>query len=213
MNRAKWIVLLLIVLLSLIVGGFIGWKIHPNVKVITKTEYVKGDPIKGHVNVYNPTIKNSIIYKEIPIDTVSLLTQIINAGLYEELLGSHLRLDTVYMTSRDSSRIVDDWRMVREYTQTLFDNDTIGNMNITSTVQFNRLRTLDYTFTPAYKTVTKIIEPNRVIPYIGIGGTSMPSIDFEVGLFMKNKYGIAFDYQYDFDRRVHIYGGKIIRRF
>lgn len=213
MTKRNWIILGVIVIASLLLGGFIGWKMHPEVKVITRTEYIKGDSITGHVDLTKPEVRDSIIYKELPVDTVSLLTQILNAGLYEELFKDHLKSDTVYLASGDSSKIIDDWRIARQYTQTLIDNDTVGNLNITSTVQFNRLRTLDYTFTPIRKVVTKVIETKRVIPFVGIGGSSMPSIDLEAGLILKNNYGVSFQYQRDLDRKQNIYGGKLIRKF
>lgn len=212
MTRRDWISLGVIVI-ALLLGGFIGWRMHPDVKVITKTEYIKGDSITGHVDLTKPEIKDSIIYKELPVDTVSLLTQILNAGLYEELFNDHYKSDTVYLASGDSSKIINDWRIAREYTQTLIDNDTVGNLNITSIVQFNRLRTLDYTFTPIQKIITKVIETKRVVPFVGIGGSSMPSIDIEAGLFLKNNYGISFQYQRDLDRKDNIYGGKLIKKF
>src|SRR5699024_6114449 len=74
----------------------------------------------------------------------------------------------IYKTKYDTIREIDtveiltDWTLKRKYSQTLFDNDTLGEMTIDLSVQYNQLQSIKYDFKPKQKVITKTNPPQRL---------------------------------------------------
>ena len=72
--------------------------------------------------------------------------------------------NTKYDTIReiDTVEILTDWTLKRKYSRTLFDNDTLGRIDIDLSVQYNQLQSIKYDFKPKQKVITKNKPPQRL---------------------------------------------------
>jgi len=205
-----------IIIILLLIGFFVGRKTSDG-KVTVETKYITLPPIHDTVqNTYPVEVKT-------PIDTASILQDCIKKGIYVELFPYKKETDTVY-TSRDTAQIVYDWASVRKYKETLFDIDTIGKCDVDISVQYNRLDTMIYTYTPIHKQTTIEKQTIRTVsPFIGVGASTSvapsgevgkhTSVDLEIGLFVKEKYGVGFEYQYEIINGSHNVGGMFYYKF
>lgn len=210
MNFKKIISYIVIVIILLLIGFFIGRKTAEE-RVTVETEYITLPPIHDTVPTPYP------VHVKRPIDTASIIQDCAKKGIYSELFPYKKETDTVY-TSIDTAQIIYDWASVRKYKETLFDIDTIGKCEVDISLQYNRLDTMMYTYTPIQKE-TKITKENirTISPFIGIGASTSvypsgevgkhTSADIEVGLFIKEKYGVGLKYQYEILNGSHNVGG------
>jgi len=198
--------------LMLFFGGFQAGRAysdkHTEPKVIIR--YEKGDTVK--VEVTKP-----VPYEVIkPVDTLNFLTGLIASGVYNELFPNK---DTVYVgvpmpTSEDTLAVVNDYGVKRIYNETFFDNDTLGKMEFHGEVQYNRLRYYGYTFNPVYKTITETKYVTRKYsPFIGAGLATQPSAVVQGGVFFDEKYGVAFQYNYNWKIGTNDFGAIFMYKF
>jgi hypothetical protein len=190
------ILVIVVIILLLFLGGF--WTGRKTMKTKTETiiEYVQLPPIHDTITQFKP--------KYIPADTASNIQTCVEKGLFAELFP--WKTDTVF-TKEDTTLIMGDWASRREYAETLFDINTVGKLDVSIGVQYNRLDTLAYTYTPVQKqTTTTIIKEPVFEPFIG-GGLSVgidrnkvatPGAAVQVGAFVKQNYGVSLEYQYMF---------------
>jgi len=216
MNWKEIIAYIVIIIVLLLIGFFVGRKTAEG-KVTVETEYITLPPIHDTVpDPYPVEVKK-------PVDTASIIQDCVKKGIYAELFPYKKETDTVY-TSRDTAQIVYDWASERKYRETLFDIDTIGRCELNILVQYNRLDTMTYTYTPVQRQTTITKEKIRTVsPFIGIGtSTSIApntevgkhtSADIEVGVFIKEKYGVALEYQYEILNGSHNVGGMFYYKF
>ena len=216
MNWKEIVAYVVIIIVLLLIGFFVGRKTTEG-KVKVDTKYITLPPIHDTVpDPYPVEVKK-------PIDTASIIQDCVKKGIYAELFPYKKETDTVY-TSRDTAQIVYDWASVRKYRETLFDIDTIGKCDVDISVQYNRLDTMMYTYTPIQKQTTITKEKIRTIsPFIGVGvSTSVApsgevgkhtSVDIEAGLFVKEKYGVGLEYQYEVLNGSHNIGGMFYYKF
>ena len=101
-------------------------------KQTSEVIYTKGKPVSSSVKVSLPT-------KEIT-PTAPLLP-------YKYVFIGNTKTEVV-----DTAKIINDYIAERAYSVTLFDN-LHGKLEITPTIQYNKLTTIPYTFTPIEKTV------------------------------------------------------------
>ena len=175
-----------------ILGIYIGKK-TTKPQIIEHTEYITLPP---QTDTIPP-----VIIKE-TVDTANLIKQCIKDGIYQELFPEKIvyLTDTITFDKTDSTKIMQDWVTKREYEATLFDVDTLGKCDIKTTVQYNRLGTINYTFTPIQKqTTTTEVVTRKYLPFIGGGITTFPSVGVEAGLFINQSYGFAVDGSYYFN--------------
>lgn len=197
------VLIIVIIILLLFFGGFWTGRKTMKLKTVTVIEYVELPPI--HDTIYKPKPK----YIEVPADTASIIQDCIEKGLYTELFP--WKHDTVF-THQDTTLILSDWSTKRIYKETLFDIDTIGKCDISATVQYNRINSMDYTYTPIQKqTTTTIIKERQFEPFIGGGITiGINNINQNInnvsagaalqgGFYIKQHYGISLQYQYMFN--------------
>lgn len=161
----------------------------------TKIEYVdysqKGNTVKDTLHNIPPVI----IYN----DTGSI-KYIPNEVLVKEKI--------------DSAKILEDYSLTRDYSNILFDNDSLGKLTINSTVNYNRLKNMDYEFSPMThvieKTVTNTVEIRRCIPFIGVGVMTNNFANAQIGLFFKGRLGISGTILYDLKSNQVSYGGSLL---
>lgn len=182
---------LLLILIAIIVGFFLG----RDAIVKQEVEHVKGKTVYGSLNPDFLTVK-----KEFKGDIKFLP--------YIFWKGDTVKINEIEYISTipDTAKIVEDFLVKREYKFTVFDNEN-GKLDVGPVVQYNRLQSFDYSFTPIKEVITKkpIFEPFLSTSYntfgiAGIGG----------GFFYKNT-GIEYNYLFDtFDRNFgHQLGIKV----
>lgn len=94
--------------------------------------YTKGKTVSGNVHITLPT-------KEIqPIAPI--------------LPYKYIFIDNTKTEIVDTAKIINDYITAKTYSLTLFDN-LYGKLDIAPTIQYNRLSSVPYTFTPIEKTV------------------------------------------------------------
>ena len=207
---------ILIVIILLTIGFFIGRKTI-NTEPTIKTEYIKGDIITN--TLYEP-----VPYKVVePVDTLNIIKQCINDGIYKELWPERVVTEyvEVEVTKEDTTKIMNDWATKRLYSETLFNDNINGNCSINAEVQYNRLRVVGYDFTPITKVVTKETKVVKSYsPFVGInyltnpwGEIKNPSIQLNGGLYIKEKYGVQLIYQRGFKLKDDYIGAGVLFKF
>ena len=118
-----------IIIAIVLTAFFIG---RATVKQTNKVVYTKGKEVSGNVHITLPT-------KEIqPIQPI--------------LPHRYIFIDNTKTEVVDTAKIISDYIAERTYSLTLFDN-LHGKLDITPTIQYNKLTAVPYTFTPIEKTV------------------------------------------------------------
>lgn len=205
-NKAKIAIILIVIALF---WGFGFWLGRKQAKVITKTkvEYVNSPKITGVI------VKPQPIREIKPIDTLRIVEECIAKGIYTELFPQREVIKYVSDKS-DSTAIMKDWATIREYRDTLFNNDTTGTFVLSSRIQYNRIEKYLY----EYSTITKIVtNTERVVkgfsPFAGIGYISDGFGIVNGGFYIKEKYGFSGIYERDFINGRNHYGGMISIKF
>jgi hypothetical protein len=150
--------------------------------VVTKTEYVKGDPVSGTITNIEP------ISTEMP-----------------EVVTLPVKTDTVYIDNIqyvtqkvDTSAIIREYELKRFYSETLFNNQ-YGKLDVSFSTQYNRVSDLKYDFTPI--TIVRTVEKERIwTPFVSASYNSMKQVSVGGGLFYHN-IGVQVRYVTDFDRK------------
>jgi hypothetical protein len=215
MNKWKLAFNITIVIFLLVLGFFLGRKTikEPETKVVT--EYIQGETITD--TLYYPQPYKVVI----PVDTLGIIQQCIKDGIYKELWPERIVTEYIEVDKTDTTTIMLDWSTKRYYTETLFNNDTQGSCTFDAEVQYNRLKMIDYTYSPVVQTVT---ETKYIIksfsPFIGVGyltnpwdEVKNPMIQINGGVFFNEKYGIQAIYQRGFKLDNDYIGGGFIYKF
>lgn len=181
-------------------------------------------PTPGPVYIEGDTVRDTI-YQPKPvkekIDTVNVIKACVRDGIYSELFPEKIITEYIEVTKEDTSKIMDDWATKRQYSEILFESDTLGYCKVESEIQYNRMLSLNYTFKPVVKTITKTEYKTQLLsPFIG-GGLMLnpwdqkldPMIDFSLGLFVKEKWGIEFKYEHGFSSKNDFVGGTLLYKF
>lgn len=201
---------------SLFAGGFFTGRKTIPVKVVENTVYEKLPPI--HDSIPYPVY----ITETVPVDPAKIIQQCVRDGVFTELFPERIRtiVDTVYLENSDTTRILADWATKRDYEETLFDRDTLGTMTIRTSVQYNRLGTVHYDFTPVRKLVTReIYTIRKALPFVGAGASTYPSVNAEAGLFWKQSWGLSVQGNYYLapnryaDAPKYDFGVKVLKMF
>lgn len=186
----KIIGIILGVAIIFIGGIYVGKKTTP-IKTVTITKYEKGETIHDSIDKPVP------VYIKQTIDTGKFIAQCVKDGVFYELFPEKIKYDTLVLDKTDSTKIIADYSAKREYNETLFDSDTLGTMKIKTSVQYNRLGTINYSFTPVTKTVetTKYVE-RHILPFVGAGLSTFPSYGAEAGMFINKSWGFSVNGNY-----------------
>lgn len=180
MNSKKIIFSLLLVG---IVSGIVGFFIGRSNEIETTTKWIKGETIHDTVPKKKLVTKYVIVprllsYVEKQKDTTIITTNPIN---------------------KDSaiSETVKDWNLERVYKDYLFESDTLGTLEYNINVQYNRIKSFSYNYTPIYKEVTK--ERKRTfIPYVSASYSTFNIVGIGLGTYYHN-LGVGAEYQYNYE--------------
>ena len=126
---------------------------------------------------------------------------------------------TIYLDNDDYKKIAMDWATERTYEETAFDSDTLGRFDYTVKVQYNQLMLFGYNYTPLQKQ-TEIVQ-NQVkhfSPFVGVGISTLPSAELDLGAFIDDSWGFAVSgrYNYKFEKmgiNKFDIGLKVIKKF
>ncbi len=119
------ITLIAVALIAFLIG-------RASVNQTSDVVYTKGKTVSGNVHITLPT-------KEIqPIAPI--------------LPYKYIFIDNTKTEIVDTAKIINDYITAKTYSLTLFDN-LYGKLDIAPTIQYNRLSSVPYTFTPIEKTV------------------------------------------------------------
>lgn len=163
-----------------IIGFFIG---RANQKEIVKTkiEYIKGE-----------TVVDSIAYPK-PYEVVKVVPDVRYLPSKKDTIKlpgeKILIVDNV-----DTSAIIADYVTENRYRETLFDNDTAGKLIVNTSVQYNKQKSIGYSYTPVYKVVTNTVQKkNTITPFIAASYNTLGYAGAGGGVFIKN---LGFEYKY-----------------
>lgn len=200
----------IVAVVLLAIGFFIGRKTVKIPKPETITEYITLPPIHDSIPYPKP------VYVESPIDTAKIIQQCIADGIYQELWPT----DTITINKNDTTAIMADWATKRAYKEVLFDSDTLGNCSVDIDVQYNRIRSLEYTFVPVQKNVNNTVYQQKSFePFVGVNGlfSTDGTRDFLLGVnagaYFKNKYGVNVQYQHSVYDKTAYFGGGVLLKF
>ena len=86
---------------------------------------------------------------------------------------------------------------LENYKDYLFKSDTLGTLEYNISVQYNRIKSFSYNYTPIYKEVT--VERKRTfIPYVSTSYSTFNIVGIGLGTYYHN-LGIGAEYQYNYD--------------
>lgn len=164
----------ILILIAFAVGFFLG-RATIGTKEIVK--YVKGETVTDTVKVPYP------VREFIPSDPKLI---------YKEKI---VYRDTgrVVIREVDSLAILNDYITGREYEFNVFDNQN-GKLDVNQTIQYNRLQSFDYSFTPIHKEITRYKE-KTFIPFISGSYNTFDVVGIGGGLFYHN-FGVEYNYLY-----------------
>ncbi len=182
--KTKYIVL--IGLFCFIAGFFIGQKTISFEPVV---KYIKGDPIAATISAEQlkpvETIPDKPVLPMIP-DTIYLDS-------------------LIYITQKvDTAAIIADYIIKRNYRPILFDNPKLGRLTVNAVVQYNKMDSLDYEFTPIQKEIT-IYKEKVWVPVVRMSYNTFNQVTFSGGSFYHD-LELNFQYIYDFNRNEKAYG-------
>lgn len=147
----------------ILVGVLIGrWSTPTKVKV----EYVKGETIRDSIP-YEKLVPYKIEVPSVP-DTIRI------PGKIEYKIAKV-----------DTARIISEFIKKNYYEEILFDNDTLGMIKINSVVQYNRMLSLGYEYTPIQKQTT-IYKKRVIIPFLTTSYNSFGYYGLGLGLYYNN---------------------------
>lgn len=217
MNINCWkIALIVLVAFALFgLGLWVGTKHDSEPQII----YTPGETITDTLYLEKPS-------EEVPPhDTLDIIKQCIKDGMYADLWPE--RVDTLWMrdtcyvpTPEDTTRIMRDWVTKRFYSNVLFNDEKQGYFDYSAEIQYNRLSSFSYNFTPVVKEVTQTKTYTKFMsPFVGLyyltnpwDEVKNPSIQINAGVFLKDRYGISILYQRGFTvDNDHIGAGLLIK--
>lgn len=159
---------LIIAVISLVVGLFIG-RLTTNVE---DAEYVRQKPESG-------TALHTIVEEVKPLNP----TLPVRDTVY---------LDNIVVQVVDSAKIIEEYQLLRKYSDLLFDNE-YGTLKLNSEVQYNKRNALSYEFVPIQK-VTSIQKKDVFTPYVRSSYSSFGIVGVGAGAYYHD-LGIDFQYQ------------------
>ena len=175
----KIIIAALAILIAFAAGFFIG---RTTITKGEKVEHVQGETVYGSLNPDFLTVK-----KEFKGD-IKFLPYIFWKS---DTVNIH---DIEYIsTIPDTAKIVEDFIVKREYQFNVFDNEN-GKLEVSPTVQYNRLQAFAYSFTPIKTVITKINKP-VFVPFLSASYNTFGIAGIGGGVFIKNT-GIEYNYLY-----------------
>ena len=181
---------LVIVAILLIGGGFFLGRKTVKIPADKPPVYIELPPI-------HDTINKPVPVKE-KIDTANFIKNCIASGKFYDLFPEKVKDSIIVIDKTDSTKIVKDWITERTYEETLFDSDTLGKLDVTAKVQYNQLMSLGYNYVPMQKQQEVVQNQIKYFsPFIGAGISTLPTIEVDLGAFIKDSWGVSVSGRYN----------------
>lgn len=192
MKRSIFIVLCIILVFGM--GYYSGNKLRNTEPII---DYIRLPPVQGGFDKedLSPVLESQdspIIYKWVYTDRADKsqenLTKIDSNGQYTQAPEAQ-EIDTL-----ESLRVTAvDWNIKRTYNQVLFNSNDIGKLDIGIKVQYNKLDSIWFNYTPVQKNTIYRPTIKKVQPFVRASYNSLDQVTGGVGLYI-NKIGIDVFY-------------------
>ena len=180
------------IVLAVIFGFFIGFFIGRKTdRVVTKTEYIKGETITDTLHIPYPVREEVPVYYSLPV-----------------------RYDTVYIDNYiyvrgtvDTAAIISEYIVERSYALDVFDNEH-GKLTADVALQYNKLRHFGYSFTPVSKVST--VQVKRIWqPFVSASYSTFGIVGIGGGIYY-NQLGVEYQIQHSFigEGSGHLFGLK-----
>ena len=103
--------------------------------------------------------------------------------------------NSVYLKQEiDTVKILEDFLLKRDYSFNVF-NDDKGKLDVKQTIQYNRLQSFDYTFTPIHIERTRTKE-RLFVPFVSASYNTLNYVGAGGGVFIKD-LGLEYNYLYN----------------
>ena len=109
----------------------------------------------------------------------------------------------------DTARIIADFVAINHYTLQVFDIDTVGVFDVNLSVQYNLLRSFDYSFTPMIREVTRYVGPT-FIPFVSISTNTFQTVGIGGGVLFRN---IGIEYQFLHNHSLNSSGHQLTLKY
>lgn len=176
---------ILICLVCLVAGFFVG---RATIKTKETVKYVKGETVTRTIRV--PEVRT--------IEVPKLL--------YYPQKPIVLRDSTVvYVT--DTVKVFEEYSSINHYDFNVFDDEN-GRLDVKQSLQYNKIRSFDYSYTPTHKVVTRSKE-RAFVPFISTSYSTLNYVGIGGGVFVKD-LGIEYSYLHNFGsgNNGHLFGVK-----
>ena len=159
----------------LIAGIFIGLN-RRSVEYSVITRFVYGETIRDSIEVPVPYLVEIPKFYRLPTITETVFVN-----------------DTLTIVERvDTLQIIRDFVAINHYQFNVFSNDTVGVFDVNLSVQYNLLRSFDYSFTPMIREVTRTVQPT-LIPFASVSTNTFQTVGIGGGVLFRN---IGIEYQF-----------------
>ena len=174
-----------IVIVAFVVGFFLGF-IVGRTSQPAKVRFVKQKTISGSVIPLPP-------YIEIKPSNV-------------DLPYKYVFITDTFLQVVDTAKIIEEYSAIREYDFTLFD-DVFGKLDLKPTLQYNKFRSIDYSFTP----ITEVrVKKDIFNIFTTIGYSTNETVLLGGGIYYK-RFGLEYNYNYRL--RKYDYSNNIYHTF
>lgn len=161
-----------------LVGAMFGVAIARLFSPDVDTVYIEGETVRDTVPIPKP-------YKVVETRWLPTKTDTIHS------------VDTTYVRETvDTARILSEFGQRVYYHVPLVQDSTKGYIDVYPVVQYNRLDSLGYTFTPVTKVERIVSDQNRLQPFVSIGGVAFPNnlhLTIGAGVMIRD---VGIEYRY-----------------
>jgi hypothetical protein len=164
---------LVLILIALAAAFFLG---RSSIEVTESIRYVRGETIRDNIEVPVPYRVEvpTIVYLPMRPDTLVIENEI------------------VIVERVDTARIIADFIAINHYQFNVFDLDTVGTLNAQLSIQYNRLRTFEYDFTPIHREITMYRRPTFE-PFISGSISTFNTVGVGGGVFI-GSFGVEYQF-------------------
>jgi hypothetical protein len=164
-----------------LIAGFLAGRLTISIKETVK--YVKSETVNGSVS--QARLKPDTVYIPLPGEPI-----------FVPMKADTVRLpgEVKYIVSHapDTAAVFNDYIARKDYNMNLIDDKETGKIDVSLSLQYNALRSFDYTYTPVTKVVTRTKE--RVLqPFVSAGWSTAKHIGVGAGIFY---HDLGLEYQY-----------------
>jgi hypothetical protein len=189
MNRGVKTVVYIIALIAVFFIG-LNWR---TVEFRETTRYVQGE-----------TIRDSII---VPLPYRVEIPKIVHLPMRPDTV--FLENEIVIVERVDTAQIIREFISIHHYAFNVFDIETVGRLDVRQSIQYNRLRSFEYDFTPMMREITRYVR-SRFDPFASVSANTFNTVGIGGGFFHRN---IGVEYQFLRNHSINSSGHQISLKY